>query len=232
MASVSCIIIYTLLLVSVCFAVAKNTTNSSSSSSSLESESERDKHCSWSGSGCSEEGRVVSITCEYYYIGSELGKLNFSSFPYLQTLDLSGCKLNGSIPYQIGMLSKLKYLSLYGNYLTGSIPSEIGTLSNLIELYLYDNRLTGTIPSALGSLTKLKLMDLHNNQLSGSLDLHDANLSHLQTPIYNSLTGVIPIFKCSGLQYLSLSDNLLSGNIPKELGNCYSLVELDLSSNK
>ncbi|KAK1381350.1 Protein kinase domain-containing protein [Heracleum sosnowskyi] len=284
-------------------ALAKNTTNSSSSSSSLESESEserealvrtgwwgnqipfgasnKQKHCSWSGIGCSEEGRVVSIEIFEYSIEDELGKLNFSSFPYLQTLHLSACKLNGSIPYQIGMLSKLNYLSLYGNdlsgtlpsslgnltyleyldlswnhltgfipselgnltnlaylylsknNLTGSIPSEIGTLSNLIELYLYSTRLTGTIPSALGSLTKLELMYLSLNQFSGSLDLHDANLTHLESldVSHNFLTGSIPIFKCSGLQYLSLSFNSLSGNIPKELGNCYSLVELYLSSN-
>ncbi|KAK1381314.1 Protein kinase domain-containing protein [Heracleum sosnowskyi] len=271
MASVSCKIIYTLLLVSVRLALAKNTTNSSSSSSSLESESEREalvrtgwwgasnkqqQHCSWSGIGCSEEGRVVSISCQYSIV-DDLGKLNFSSFPYLQTLHLSACKLKGSIPYQIGMLSKLNYLSLRGNdlsgtlpsslgnltyleyldvhsnKLTGFIPSEIGTLSNLIELYLYNNRLTGTIPSALGSLINLKAMDLHSNQLSGSLYLHDANLTHLTTldVSYNSLTGSIPIFKCSDLQSLILSHNLLSGNIPKELGNCYSLVELSLSSN-
>ncbi|KAK1381317.1 LRR receptor-like kinase family protein [Heracleum sosnowskyi] len=326
MASVSCMIIYTLLLVSVCFAVAKNTTNSSSSSSSLESQSEREAlvrtgwwgnqsllygdsdqpHCSWTGIGCSEAGRVVSIKILEYSIEDELGKLNFSSFPYLQTLhlsycrltgsipyqigmlsklnylslhrnnlsgtlpssvgnltqlqtlDLSDCKLNGSIPYQIGMLSKLKYLSLSGNDLsgtlpsslgnltyleylyvssnyliTGFIPSELGNLTNLSILDLSKNNLTGTIPSALGSLTKLQLMDLRFNQLSGSLDLHDANLTHLQTldVSYNSLTGSIPIFKCSGLQYLYLSHNLLSGNIPKELGNCSSLVELNLLSN-
>ncbi|KAK1381308.1 hypothetical protein POM88_028052 [Heracleum sosnowskyi] len=193
----------------------------------------KEKHCSWYGIGCSEEGRVVSIEIWGYSIEHELGKLNFSSFPYLQTLDLYGCKLNGSIPYQIGMLSKLNYLSLRGNHLsgtlpsslgnltyleyldvswnhlTGFIPSELGNLTNLAYLYLSKNNLTGTIPSALGSLTKLKLMDLRFNQFSGS----------------------IPIFKCSGLQYLILSHNLLSGNIPKELGNCYSLVELDLSSN-
>ncbi|KAK1381345.1 hypothetical protein POM88_028089 [Heracleum sosnowskyi] len=132
MASVSCIIIYTLLLVSVCFAVAKNTTNSSSSSSSLESKSEREalvrtgwwgnqiplhgasnkqQHCSWSGIGCSEEGRVVSIEILEVIIEDELGKLH-----------LYDCKLNGSIPYQIGMLSKLNHLSLYGNDLSGTLP--------------------------------------------------------------------------------------------------------------
>ncbi|KAK1381304.1 hypothetical protein POM88_028048 [Heracleum sosnowskyi] len=148
MASVSCIIIYTLLLVS-------------SSSSSLESEREREalvrtgwwgnqipfdapnkqQHCSWSGIGCSEEGRVVSIICEYSIV-DELGKLNFSSFPYLETLDLSYCGLNGSIPYQIGMLSKLNYLSFRGNYLTGELPFSFGNLTQLKTLDLSSNYLT------------------------------------------------------------------------------------------
>ncbi|XP_074343113.1 MDIS1-interacting receptor like kinase 2-like [Apium graveolens] len=238
------------------------------------------KHCNWYGI-CCEEGRVVSIKLGNYLIGDELGKLNFSSFPYLQKLDLYYCKLNGSIPYQIGMLSKLTYLSLRGNYLTGKLPSflgnlpqlqvldvsynrlsgfipnelgkltnlvhlylgdnylkgsiplELGNLSNLEDLYLQENRLTGTIPSALGSLTQLKYMDLRANQFNGTLDFKDANLTNLiQLDLsYNFLTGSIPVFKCTGLQYLSLSGNLLSGDIPKELGNCYSLYSLSLHSN-
>ncbi|KAK1381344.1 Protein kinase domain-containing protein [Heracleum sosnowskyi] len=186
------------------------------------------------------------------FIPSELGNLTNLSILYL-----SGNNLNGSIPSEIGTMSNLIELDLFGNSLTGTIPSALGSLINLKAMNLHSNQfsgsldlhdvnlthlqtldvsnnfLTGTIPSALGSLTKLELMDLSFNQFSGSLDLHDANLTHLQTldVSYNSLTGSIPIFKCSGLQYLYLSHNLLSGNIPKELGNCYSLVELSLSSN-
>ncbi|XP_074338877.1 uncharacterized protein LOC141677043 [Apium graveolens] len=308
MASLSCII-YTLLLLFVCLALADNTTNSSRSFYNSEKEAlvstgwwgnhipfdSNQQHCSWYGIRC-EEGRVVSIHINYftvhdgvgnyylthYEIGGELGKLNFSSFPDLQTLDLSDCELNGSIPYQIGMLSKLKYLSLRGNYFTGklpsslgnltylqfldvsynelitgfipselgnltnlaflylshnylngSIPNELGNLSNLEGLYLQDNRLTGTIPSALGSLTKLQYMFLLSNQFSGSLDFKDANLTHLKAldVSYNSLTGSIPVFKCDSLQDLSLSRNLLSGDIPKELGNCHSLNTLSLDNN-
>ncbi|KAL8106246.1 hypothetical protein AgCh_029871 [Apium graveolens] len=296
MASFSfCIIIYTLLLLFVGLALAKNTTTSSSYNSEREALvrtgwwgnqipiGSNQQHCSWYGIRC-EEGRVVSIQIYgiRYYIGDELGKLNFSSFPYLQTLDIYYCGLYGSIPYQIGMLSKLRYLDLSGNHLsgklpsslgnltyleyldvssneliTGFIPSELGNLTNLASLDLMSNSLTGSIPgelgnlrnlevldlqqnglegripSALGSLTKLQNMYLNSNQLSGSFDLHDANLTHLKVldVSNNSLTGSIPVFKCNNLQDLSLSRNLLSGDIPKELGNCHSLNTLSLDNN-
>ncbi|KAK1381306.1 Protein kinase domain-containing protein [Heracleum sosnowskyi] len=232
MASVSCIIIYTLLLVSVCFAVAKNTTNSSSSSSSLESESERQAlvrtgwwgnqsllhgdsdqpHCSWTGIGCSEEGRVVSIEIPEYYIEDELGKLNFSSFPYLQTLRLSFCKLNGSIPYQIGMLSKLNYLSLRGNDLSGTLPSSLGNLTYLKRLDVSSNHLTGFIPSELGNLTYLKRLDVSSNHLTGFIPSELGNLTNLS--------------------YLDLSGNNLTGSIPSEIGTLSNLIELYLSLNQ
>ena len=185
MASCSCII-YTLLLLFLCLALAKNTT---SSSSSLSDDSEREALvrtgwwgnqiplCNWIGIYCSEAGRVVSIELgEYrysnsikYYIGDELGKLNLSCFPYLQTLDLSYCWLNGSIPYQIGMLSKLKYLSLRGNNLSGKLPSSLGNLTYLEHLDVSQNYLTGFVPSELGNLSNLEYLYLQYNKLTGTI---------------------------------------------------------------
>ncbi|KAK1381303.1 Protein kinase domain-containing protein [Heracleum sosnowskyi] len=257
MASVSCIIIYTLLLVSVCFAVAKNTTNSSSSSS-LEGEREalvstgwwgnqipfygasnkQQHHCTWFGIHCSEEGRVVSIQIHRYSIVDELGKLNFSSFPYLQTLDLSYCGLNGSIPYQIGMLSKLNYLSLHNNYLTGELPSSFGNLTQLQTLDLSSNYLTigneleklnfssfpylqtldlsycglnGSIPYQIGMLSKLNYLSLHNNYLTGELPSSFGNLTQLQT---------LDLYGCK-----------LNGSIPYQIGMLSKLNYLFLNGN-
>jgi hypothetical protein len=42
--------------------------------------------------------------------------------------------LTGSVPPEIGMLKKLKYLQVSYNACTGKIPKEIGNLVNLEEL--------------------------------------------------------------------------------------------------
>ncbi|KAK1381336.1 Protein kinase domain-containing protein [Heracleum sosnowskyi] len=244
---------YTLLLVSVCLALAKNTTNSSSSSSSLEIESEREalvrtgwwgnqiplfgiwQHCSWTGIRCSEAGRVVSITNDGYVIEDELGKLNFSSFPYLQKLDLSYCKLNGSIPYQIGMLSKLKYLSLHRNDLSGTLPSSLGNLTYLEYLYVSSNHLTGFIPSELGNLTQLQMLDLSGCKLNGSIPYQIGMLSKLKDLSLqnNYLTGKIPssFGNLTQLQTLDLSGCKLNGSIPYQIGMLSKLNYLSLPGN-
>jgi Leucine-rich repeat (LRR) protein len=64
-------------------------------------------------------------------------------------LDLFDNSLTGSIPSEIGALTRLTALSLYSNSLTGFIPSEIGALTRLTALYLYSNSLTGSIPESL-----------------------------------------------------------------------------------
>ena len=57
---------------------------------------------------------------------------------------------------QIQLNVCLESLLLAGNGLKGTIPPELGRLSKLLELTMGDNDLTGTIPSHIGSLTKLK----------------------------------------------------------------------------
>jgi Leucine-rich repeat (LRR) protein len=45
----------------------------------------------------------------------------------------------------------LTVLNLTGNKLNGSIPDNLATLTNLQELYLGHNNLSGTIPEILGN---------------------------------------------------------------------------------
>ncbi|KAK1354103.1 putative leucine-rich repeat receptor-like protein kinase [Heracleum sosnowskyi] len=193
-------------------------------------------HCNWRGINCSESGRVISIDLGSgeNKIRGNLEKFNVSSFTYLERLDLGDCGLVGSIPYQIGMLSKLNYLSLYNNYLTGFIPKELGNLSNLVNLFLEQNQLTGTIPLALGSLTKLKRLDLSHNQFNNSLPFQQSNLTQLLLldVSNNFLSRSVPVFKnCDSLRHIDFSNNLLSGHITKELNICHDLEHVILSSN-
>jgi Leucine-rich repeat (LRR) protein len=57
-------------------------------------------------------------------------------------VDVAFNGLSGSLPTEIGLLSKLELMLLYGNVLTGTIPSELGQTSTLEYVNLSDNDLT------------------------------------------------------------------------------------------
>ncbi len=150
-------------------------------------------------------------------------------------LELSENGLSGTIPPELGRLSKLEWLDLYSNQLSGAIPSELGNLNNLEFLFLGDNRLSGTIPSELGNLNNLTQLALWVNQLSGAIPSELGNLNNLEllSLSHNDLSGAIPseLGALTNLEWLSLSYNELSGEIPSELGRLIKLKGLGLSGN-
>ena len=80
-------------------------------------------HCDWKEITCNDDGSVTEIYMGDVYLGDNIiRKFNFSSFPNLVLLNLRNTGLRGSIPQQIGTLSKLTYLSLSRNNLTGHFP--------------------------------------------------------------------------------------------------------------
>ncbi|KAI7980331.1 putative leucine-rich repeat receptor-like protein kinase [Camellia lanceoleosa] len=79
-------------------------------------------HCQLEGITCNEAGSVVRIVLSSYssyssYSSShrKLENMDWTSFPNLEVLDLSFCNLTGSIPEEIGTLSKLTFLDLSNN---------------------------------------------------------------------------------------------------------------------
>ena len=53
-----------------------------------------------------------------------------------------------------------EYLFFFGNNLNGTIPTELGLLSKLEVLVLSSNQLSGTLPTSLASLPLSKLQSL------------------------------------------------------------------------
>ena len=101
-------------------------------------------------------------------IPPELGQLTRLQFLSLEDSSLSG-QLSGAIPPALGQLTDLKCLLLGGNQLSGAIPSVLGQLPRLEYLSLGGNQLSGAVPSALGQLPRLECLSLEGNRLSGAV---------------------------------------------------------------
>ncbi|KAM7515216.1 hypothetical protein LguiA_004799 [Lonicera macranthoides] len=194
--------------------------------------------CNWEGIDCNEAGSVTSISHpqDSFYAGGDLKELNFSYFQDLERFDLRSHGLNGTIPNEIGVLSKLTYLSLANNFFSGELPLSLFNLTNLTLLDISHNFINGSIPfKELGKLKNLNVLILSGNLFSGRIPSCIGSLIHLTDLDLsgNQLTGFIPIEvgNLSTLNSLSLQKNNLFGSIPSELGLLTNLRHIDLSYN-
>ncbi|TVU38106.1 hypothetical protein EJB05_11460 [Eragrostis curvula] len=109
-------------------------------------------------------------------------------------VQLSGNRLSGEIPPQIGAMRNLSLLHLDGNRLTGRLPPEIGQLP-LVVLNVSRNSISGPVPSAIGRILCLEMLDLSYNNFSGELPASLSQLTELNrfNVSYNPLlSGSVP----------------------------------------
>ena len=125
----------------------------------------------------------------------------------------NGKTLTGSLPREIGQLTKARYIDLSFQGFTGTLPTEIGALKSAKYLSLYGCHFSGELPASLGALKTLQQLNLAGNQLTGTIP---TELSQLE-----------------GLYVIDLSRNKLSGTIPTDLGGAQQslLISVDLSDN-
>ncbi|CAL9750748.1 unnamed protein product, partial [Musa acuminata subsp. burmannicoides] len=145
----------------------------------------------------------------------------------LITLDLGENKLFDKIPKWIGRnLSSLKVLRLRSNLLYGVIPENIVNLTSLQVLDLSSNNLFGSLPSSLGNFTAM--IEVQNDTRSLLEDNYSYNESILVTTKGSMVeyTTILWLVTC-----IDLSNNHLSGEIPKELTKLLGLRFLNLSNN-
>ncbi|XP_059315640.1 LRR receptor-like serine/threonine-protein kinase EFR [Lycium ferocissimum] len=132
---------------------------------------------------------------------------------------LSGNRINGDIPKEIGNLNQLakedlpnlKELLLEHNQLVGEIPPYITNASKLEILGLEVNFFSGTIPTNLGNLRELRELFLFGNQLTNEPREHELRF-------LNSLVDCIIPKSLETLIYLkdiNVSFNDLEGGIPR-----------------
>ncbi|CBI20584.3 unnamed protein product, partial [Vitis vinifera] len=179
---------------------------------------------------------LIVLDVSYNYIPGEFPDiLNCSKLEYL--LLLQNSFFNGTWPTEIGNLSNLEQLAMAYNdkFRPSALPKDFNNLSslelldlsnnklealNLKEIDLSDNHLTGSIPAGFGKLQNLTGLNLFWNQLSGEIP---ANISLIPT---------LETFKVFSNQLMVASNNNLSGEVPTSLGNCTSLLTIQLSNNR
>lgn len=146
----------------------------------------------------------------------------------LETVQLSGNGLTGTILRDIHKLPKLTFLNIAGNLLSGSLPPELGQCSELTYVNLAFNQLTGRIPDAITNLTQLKFLNLRNNSLSGDLPLDMGELTELTALSlrFNQLQGNIPnLTNLENLEFLYLGNNNWTSEIPFGVCQLLQLVK-------
>ncbi|KAK6144093.1 hypothetical protein DH2020_020913 [Rehmannia glutinosa] len=134
----------------------------------------------------------------------------------LQHIDLSNNLFNSTIPEWLYFCKGLEFVSLGLNHLQGTISKSIANMTSLKTLDLSRNELSGKIPREITNLCKMQSLDLHQNNLAGEIS--------------DSLGNMSDCF-LGALEYLSLSQNQLSGHLTHQFGEFKSLRLLDLISN-
>lgn len=132
----------------------------------------------------------------------------YQLYPFVPQMELvvKGREFNFS-----NILELVNSVDLSGNNLAGTIPEGITNLLILGTLNLSHNQLTGRIPEKMDSLGLLETVDLSHNQLSGPIPPSMSSmtfLNHLNLS-YNDLSGPIPAAK----QFLTFTDpSIYQGN--------------------
>jgi Leucine-rich repeat (LRR) protein len=116
---------------------------------------------------------------------------------HLQSLNLSGNNIQGTLPDSIVQLSLLESLDLSTNDLSGTLPELRIPYYNLHTIILHNNKFHGSLPSSWDApqLPNLTIFNIANNSLSGSIQPDTwGNFSKLTVLdlSYNNLSGVTP----------------------------------------
>ncbi|KAL3741436.1 hypothetical protein ACJRO7_016991 [Eucalyptus globulus] len=190
-------------------------------------------------------GRLTNLEV-ISFLGNRLSGKIPSSILNLSSLfwfDVALNQMQGSLPADLGLtLPNIQFFSITQNQFEGPIPP---SLSNWTKLRLFQsgkNKLSGKVPS-FGNMPKLRHFSISDNQLGSgkSEDLSFVcsltNSTRLEIFIIggNRLGGALP--KCIGnfsstLRSFGATDNLMFGEIPKEIGNLVNLQIILLSHNK
>ncbi|GMN33404.1 hypothetical protein TIFTF001_004130 [Ficus carica] len=201
--------------------------------------------CLFKGVKC-DGARVSAIDLSFVSLGTNLSVVSSFLFSIdgLETLVLKSANLSGSISLPAGSKcgSFLAAVDLSQNSFSGPISDlssfasclalkSLNVSTNSLDFSLKDKDLSG------GLRLSLKVLDLSYNKISGSnvvpwiLYRSNCNEMNYLSLKANKITGEMSFAGCKRMEYLDISSNNFSVNIPS-FGDCLSLKHLDLSGNK
>lgn len=153
----------------------------------------------------------------------------------LTGLDLSKNGLRGSLPPEMGLLTKLEELFLNENSIGGFIPKEVGDMASLKRIEMERNEFIG-IPEEIGKIIDLTWLDLSHNQINRTIPDNIYELTKLRSLdlSYNSINGKLSdgLKQLTVLTRLNLVSNSITGTIPVSFGDMPDLAFIYLDYNK
>jgi len=140
---------------------------------------------------------------------------------YVTSIDLSDNNLTGVLPAELVKLEKIQSIVLSGNKIGGQIPAAWGASASTRSDAGYDDEdsFEDGVEEDFGDSDADYDLDAVLAQLSAIADDGEVEIEGDATPFASSLA------------VLDLSDNLITGTLPEELGNLTKLRSLSISNN-
>jgi Leucine-rich repeat (LRR) protein len=136
--------------------------------------------------GIPSEFQNLSSLTQLNIARSMYDEISFSSFltslpTTLVSLELESCGFQGSISQHIAAFQNMTTLKLVNlNSITGTIPSEIGLMTRLQRIELENLIIHSMVPSEIGKLTKLTYLSLQDSRVTTILPSEIMQLKGLQ----------------------------------------------------
>ncbi|CAI8607788.1 unnamed protein product [Vicia faba] len=180
--------------------------------------------CDWEGVTCDQNNQhVTHLLLPSRGLNGFISLSTFTSLQSLSHLNLSHNKLHGNLQSLFfSILNHLLLLDLSYNRFSGELPLWNGTRNSSVVVQVFDlssNSFNGTLPVSL-------IRNLAEGDKSSSLRFLDFSSNDFDGAIQTGLGA------CSKLVRFRAGFNLLSGNIPIDVYDVVSLIEISLPLNK
>ncbi len=141
--------------------------------------------------------------------------------------------MTGRIPNEIKDLTELRVLDFgYNDSLSGAIPEAVYELKNLVTLKMKFTKFEGELSPSIGKLTQLDTLDLWASLYDDYT--YNENSTTSQRGSKYVMSGKLPkeLGNLKNLRYMVLGRHNFTGEIPEEIGNMTSINHIDLADCK